>query len=170
MHTFQPISTDYLDMNPFNKIGKEWMLITAGDRNKCNTMTASWGGVGVLWNKNVVYIFVRESRYTKEFLDAKEYFTINFLDEKYRMAMKYFGAVSGRNEDKIASAKVGVNYAATADAPYIDDSNTVLVCRKMSATKLTADQFTDGTIDSAFYKDGDYHTMYVGEIVEVLAR
>ena len=169
MHTFQPISTDYLDMNPFNKIGKEWMLITAGDENKCNTMTASWGGMGVLWGKNVVYIFVRESRYTKEFLDAKDYFTINFMDEKYRMEMKYLGAVSGRKEDKIANAKVGVDYSAVG-APYIDDSNLVLVCRKLSATKLTPEQFVDASLDATWYSDKDYHTMYVGEIVEALAR
>ena len=68
MHTFQPIPVDMLDMNPFTKIGKEWALLTAGNKQESNTMTISWGGVGVLWGKNVVYVFVRDSRYTKESL------------------------------------------------------------------------------------------------------
>ena len=70
MHTFQPIPVDMLDMNPFTKIGKEWALLTAGNKQESNTMTISWGGVGVLWGKNVVYVFVRDSRYTKELIDA----------------------------------------------------------------------------------------------------
>ncbi len=70
MHTFQPYPADMLELNPFTKIGKEWMLITAGNKEKANTMTASWGGLGVMWGKNVAYVFVRDSRYTKEFIDA----------------------------------------------------------------------------------------------------
>ena len=69
MHTFQKKDKTVLTMNPFDKIGKQWMLITSGDEDKANTMTASWGGVGVLWGSDVVYIFVRQSRYTKEFID-----------------------------------------------------------------------------------------------------
>ena len=68
MHTFQPYPIDKMEFNPFTKIGKEWALVSAGDKTRCNTMTVSWGGVGVLWGKNVVFIFIRDSRYTKEFL------------------------------------------------------------------------------------------------------
>ena len=77
MHTFQPYPIDLIEMNPFTKIGKEWALVTAGDKGKANTMTVSWGGVGVLWGKNVVYIFIRDSRYTKEFIDSHEFFSLN---------------------------------------------------------------------------------------------
>jgi len=100
MHTFQPYPIELLEMNPFTKIGKEWALVTAGNKQKCNTMTVSWGGVGVIWNKNVVYIFVRDSRYTKEFIDNGEFFSLSFFDETYRPALSYCGANSGRNEDK----------------------------------------------------------------------
>ena len=79
MHTFQSYPMDLLEMNPFTKIGKEWALVSAGNKNKCNTMTVSWGGVGVLWGKNVVYIFIRDSRYTKEFLDNGEFFSLSVL-------------------------------------------------------------------------------------------
>ena len=82
MHTFQPIPVDMLDMNPFTKIGKEWALLTAGNKQESNTMTISWGGVGVLWGKNVVYVFVRDSRYTKELIDAGDFFSLTFAGPK----------------------------------------------------------------------------------------
>lgn len=84
MHTFQPYPIDMLDINPFTKLSKEWALVTAGDKEKSNTMTVSWGGTGVLWGKNVVFIFIRESRYTKDFIDNGEFFSLSFLSEKYR--------------------------------------------------------------------------------------
>ena len=172
MHTFQPYPVDLLEFNPFSKIGTEWMAVTAGDKNKANTMTASWGTVGVLWGKNVVSIFIRESRYTKEFIDKQDTFSLTFFDtqdKENKLALKYFGAVSGRNEDKISSAKMHVDYASDG-TPYIDEGNLILVCRKMSATKILPEQFIDASIDSAWYKDKDYHTMYIAEVTEVLAR
>ena len=172
MHAFQPYPTEMLDINPFTKIGTEWMAVTAGDKNKVNTMTASWGTVGVLWGKNVVTIFVRDSRYTKEFIDAKDTFSLTFFDvsdKENKLALKYFGAVSGRDEDKISNAKMHVDYASDG-TPYIDEGNLVLVCRKMSATKILPEQFIDAAIDDKWYKDNDYHTMYVAEITQILAR
>lgn len=168
MHTFQPFSVDLLDFHAFNKIGKEWMLIAAGDTDKANAMTASWGGVGVLWGRNVVYIFIRDTRYTKELVDQNETFSLNFFGDNNRSALKYFGAVSGRDEDKISNAKMHVDYYK--DTPYIDEGNLVMICRKMSATRLTEDMFLDSSIKEQWYADGNMHTMYVGEIVELMAR
>ncbi|MBP5159186.1 MAG: flavin reductase [Lachnospiraceae bacterium] len=168
MNTFQPIGLDLASFNPFEKIGNEWMAITAGNSIKVNTMTASWGGAGVLWNKNVVFIFVRDSRYTKEFIDANNTFSINFFDSAQKVALKYFGMVSGRDEDKIANIRMNVNFKY--DTPYIDESRIVVICRKLSATKLLPEGFLDPAIAENFYKDKDYHTMYVGEIVELMAR
>lgn len=71
MHTFQPMTADMMEFDPFTKIGKEWALLTAGSKEKANTMTISWGGVGVLWGKNVAFVFVRDSRYTKELIRTK---------------------------------------------------------------------------------------------------
>jgi len=167
MHTFQPYPADMLELNPFTKIGKEWMLITAGNKEKANTMTASWGGLGVIWGKNVAYVFVRDSRYTKEFIDANDTFSLTFL-EGQMPALKYLGTVSGRDEDKIANARFHVNYSD--DTPFIDEGNLVFICRKLSATRMTADQFIDPKLADMFYKDGDMHTMYVGEITQILAR
>lgn len=168
MHTFQPYPMDLLDMNPFTKIGKEWALVSAGNKNKCNTMTVSWGGVGVLWGKNVVYIFIRDSRYTKEFLDNGEFFSLSFLGEQYREALSYCGKESGRNGDKFAGS--GLTAAFRHDIPFPDEANLVFLCRKMAAVPITEDTFVDDEIMSKWYGDHDMHTMYVGEIVEAVAR
>ena len=168
MHTFQPFPIDLLEFNPFTKIGKEWALVTAGSKSKCNTMTISWGGVGVIWNKNAVYVFVRDSRYTKEFLDAGDFFSISFLGENYRSALSYCGAHSGKDENKFE--KAGLTPAFRHSIPYPDEANVVLLCRKMAAVPVTKDTFTDKGIEPNFYKDGDMHTMYIAEIIEVMAR
>ena len=169
MHTFQPYPIDMLNMNPFTKIGKEWALISAGDKNKCNTMTVSWGGIGVLWGKNVVYIFIRDSRYTKEFIDNGEFFSMSFFNEKYRDALSYCGKESGRNvDDKFKGA--GLTPAFRHNIPYPDEANLVLLCRKMAAVPITEDTFVDPQIMPKWYSDNDMHVMYVGEIIEAVAR
>lgn len=168
-HTFQPYPVDLLDFNAFTKIGNEWMLITSGGKEKVNTMTASWGGVGVMWGKNVAFIFIRDTRYTKEFIDNGETFSLTFLDSSYKRALKYIGAVSGRDEDKINNAKLHLDYAKD-DTPYIDEGNFIFICKKMSATRITEDQFIDPSIKDKWYSDGNMHTMYIGEIIDILAR
>ena len=168
MHTFQPIPMESLEFNPFTKIGKDWALVTAGTKLKSNTMTVSWGGVGVLWGKNVAFIFIRDSRYTKELLDAGEFFSISFLGNSYREALNYCGSHSGREEDKIKNA--GLNVAFRHSIPYIDEGNFVLLCKKMAATKITEDSFLVSELKDKWYADGDMHTMYVAEIIDVMAR
>jgi len=155
-------------MNPFTKFGKEWALVTAGSKAKCNTMTVSWGGVGVLWNKNVVYVFVRDSRYTKEFMDKGEFFSLSFFKEDYRAALSYCGAHSGRDENKFE--KAGLTPAFRHSIPYPDEANFVMLCRKLAAVPMPEEVLNDKSIIDSFYKDGDMHTMYVGEIIEAMAR
>jgi len=98
------------EIDPFTKIGSEWMLITSGNKEKANALTASWGGLGFLWGKNVAFIFIRKSRYTKEFIDNGETFSMTFFDKKYKNDLKYFGAVSGRQEDKFKTSGLNLNY------------------------------------------------------------
>lgn len=168
MHQFQPFPIDMLDCNPFTKIGKEWALVTAGTKEEVNTMTISWGGMGVLWGKNVVFVFIRDSRFTKELIDAGQFFSLSFLDEEYRQALSYCGSHSGRYEDKIA--KSGLSVGAQHGIPYIDEGNLVLLCEKLSATKITKDSFLTADIADKWYADEDMHTMYIAEIIEVLVR
>lgn len=167
MNQFESRKADTMTLNPFTRIGKDWMLITAGTKEKANTMTASWGGLGILWGKNVAYIFVRDSRYTKEFIDANDTFSLTFFEGE-REALSHLGTASGREGDKIAKVGFHVNYSE--DTPFIDEGNLVFICKKLSATRMTADQFIDPTLADTFYKDGDMHTMYVGEITQILTR
>ena len=168
MSTLNEISLESLSFNPFTKIGKEWMLITAGNEEKANTMTASWGGLGIMWGKNVVFIVVRESRYTKEFIDNNDTFSLTFLDEKYRSALNYLGTISGRDENKIE--KAGLHLSYTNNVPYLSEGKLVLTCNKMSATPITPEQFLNKTIEEKWYKDGNLHTLYIGEITNVLSE
>lgn len=168
MHTFQPYPLDLFEVNPFTKFSKEWALVTSGNKTKANTMTVSWGGTGVLWGKNVVYIFVRESRYTKEFIDNGDFFSLSFFDEKYRDSLKYCGANSGRNEDKFKKAGLTVSFRHSI--PYPDEANLVFLCKKLAAVPITESEFTDSSIMEKWYSDNDMHTMYVGEIIDTVAR
>lgn len=168
MHTFQPYPIDSVEFNPFTKIGKEWALITSGSKSKYNTMTVSWGGLGVLWGKNVVYIFIRDSRYTKEFIDQGDFFSVSFLSEEYRAALNYCGSHSGRDENKFEQA--GLTPAFKHSIPYPDEANFVILCKKMAAVPISEDTFIDKDIALKWYADGDMHTMYVGEIIDLMAR
>lgn len=122
--SFKEIKPEELQKNPFQMIGKEWLLVTAEKDGKANTMTASWGGVGVMWGRNVAFIVIRPQRYTKEFIDASDKLSLSVLDEEYRKTLSYLGSVSGRDEDKIA--KSGLTVAHTDDVPYFAEANTVI--------------------------------------------
>lgn len=168
MHTFQKITPDIMEINPFEKIGKDWMLVTAGNEEKANTMTASWGALGQMWGKDAAFVVIRQSRFTKEFIDREGKFSLSFPKDKYRKLMKFLGTVSGRNEDKIEESGVEIGYYN--GVPYVDQADLFLVCRVMSATLLKPGDFTDKDIDGMWYKDKDYHTLYIAEITDILAR
>ena len=166
MHTFKEIAPSEIQGNPFDLIGKEWMLITAGDGVDCNTMTASWGGLGVLWNKPVCFAFVRPTRYTYEFLEREERFTLTFFPEDYRQALQLCGRVSGRDTDKITNA--GLTLRTDLAAPYFDEAKLVLVCRKAAVQDIDPAGFIDPVIDTMY--NNDYHRVYIGEIEQILTR
>ena len=156
-----------LDQNVFSAIGDQWMLLTAGDKAKANTMTASWGGMGVLWGQNVVTVYVRPQRYTYEFMEKGEYFTVAFFDEGWRPQLALCGAKSGRDVDKVKECGFALAYGA-GDAPYFQEAKLVFVCKKLYFDDIDPAHFVDGSIDGAQYAAKDYHRMYIGEIVEVL--
>lgn len=168
MHTFQPYPLELYEANPFTLIADQWYTITAEKDGKVNCMTASWGSLGCIWGKYTATVYVRESRLTHEFLEDCEYFSITNFAKGNRSALKYLGSVSGRDEDKIKGARFNINYHD--GVPFIDEGNFSLICKKLSSTELKPDQFSDSSIEKEWYKDGDYHTMYIGEIVQALAR
>ncbi len=160
------ISVYSLNQNVFHAINKQWMLITAGSE-KVNTMTASWGGLGIMWNSEVATCYIRPQRYTFEFVENEEYFSLCFFGEEYRQALKLCGTVSGRDCDKIADA--GLTVVSTDLAPYFEESETVLICRKIYRDRIKPECFLDSSIEKN-YSGGDYHYIYMGEIVKCLKK
>ncbi len=168
MKAFQEISPEQLSKTPFQMIGKDWMLVTGKKDGKVNTMTASWGGLGVMWGKNVAFVVIRPQRYTKEFIDSAETFSLSFLDESHRETLSYLGKVSGRDEDKVE--KSGLTPVCEGETPYFQEAETVLICRKLYCQDYEKAGFLDRTICEKWYENEDYHTMYIAEIEKVLRR
>ena len=158
-----------LQENVFSLIGDKWMLITAGTGEKCNTMTASWGGLGVIWGAPAATCYIRPQRYTKEFVDREEYFTLAFFGEEHRAKLSLCGSKSGRDVDK--AAECGFTVAESAcGTPYFTQAQLVLVCRKLYADTIKPECFLDRSCDTDCYPEHDYHTMYIAEIVEALKQ
>lgn len=151
----------------FKFIGDEWMLITSGDKDSFNTMTASWGGIGVLWNKPVAFSFIRPQRYTFDFIEKNEYFTLSFFNDDMKSALNLCGSKSGRDIDKVKQA--GLIPKFNLNAPYFEQAKMVLLCRKLYGQFLTPESFIDSKLNE-FYPQKDYHKMYVGEIVKTLIK
>ena len=162
------ITCETLNENVFEMIGKDWMLISAEKDGKTNTMTASWGGTGVLWNKNVAYIFIRPQRYTKEFVDFSDKLSLCVLPESYKKELSYLGTVSGRDEDKIT--KAGLNVKKYDDVPYFDEARLTFICKKLYAQELKEDCFIETDLIDKCYKQKDFHMMYVVEIEKILEK
>lgn len=171
MTDFRPIAPEALE-NVFKLIGKDWMLITAAGkdesgRERINTMTASWGGMGVLWNKPVAFCFIRPQRFTYTLTEQSERFSLSFLAEEHRPALRLCGTVCGKDTDKLAQA--GLHAATENGVPYIQEARLVLICRKLYTDMLREECFVDPTLLSN-YKDGDFHRVYAVEIEKAYIR
>lgn len=166
---FREIKPEELQDNPFKLIGSDWMLVTAGSPDSYNTMTASWGGLGVLWNKNICWCVIRPTRHTYQFIDRAENFTLSFFEEKYRPALELCGAKSGRDIDKAAAAGIIPIAGKTPGTTCFAEARMVIECRKIYYHDLDPSHFLDPSIDEN-YPEKDYHRMFVGEIVRVMAR
>ncbi len=146
---------------------KDWTLITVRDGEHTNAMTASWGGVGILWNRPVAFLFVRPQRHTFGLLEKEERFSLCFLPETHRDALRICGSKSGRDTDKLALA--GLTEKRENNTPFVGESRLVLFCRKCYAGDLEASGFTDETLLSN-YRAGDFHRMYIAEIESAYLR
>ncbi|MBP8989592.1 MAG: flavin reductase [Clostridia bacterium] len=166
MRTFSEINPEEFVVSPFHLIGSQWMLITAQKGDRVNAMTASWGGLGVMWNKNVAFIAIRPSRYTKEFIDWAQTFSLSFFSEKDRDKLNYLGSVSGRDESKIE--KSGLTVIHIDETPCFEEADRIFICKKIFAQPYDPASFLDPAID-ACYPQKDYHTLYIGEIQKILA-
>lgn len=159
---FKKISVYDLKQNVFQEINKNWILITAKKpTGEINTMTASWGAMGEIWNREAVTVYIRQSRYTKEFVDAQDYFTISLFDG-HRAELSVLGQKSGRDCDKIS--EVGFHPVELDGQPGFEESKCVLICRKIYQNDMLPHDLPKD-VCTQYYADNDYHTQYIGEIV-----
>ena len=158
------------DENVFQAVGHEWMLVTGGTIGHFNTMTASWGGLGVLWGKNVAFVFIRPERYTFEFLEQNDYLTLSFLGDKFREIYNICGTKSGRDTDKIKATGL-VPQSTEQGAVTFQQARLTLVCRKLYADDIRPEHFIDKECLTRWYNDkpgGSLHKLYVVEICDIL--
>ena len=156
--------TPYELENAMKLIGKDWMLVTASDGKTVNTMTASWGMMGVLWNKEVCTVFVRPQRYTAEFTEQATHLSLSFFDESFRDALKICGTKSGRDCDKWALA--GLTPVMEDGVPIIKEAKLTLICRKLYRDVLREECFLDRELLSNYARK-DYHYVYVCQIEKI---
>jgi len=153
----------------FSRIGKETMLISAAADGRANTMTASWGACGVLWNKPIAVCFIRPQRHTFTFTEQSDTFSLAFFGGAHRDALKFCGTKSGRDyPDKFAAAGLTCAYTEQG-VPYPAEATEVLICRKIFTGRMKKEEFLDPHL-LTHYPDDDFHQIYVGEILDVLKR
>lgn len=170
--SFKEIKPQELIANPFTLIGDDWLLITAGNMEKHNTMTASWGGVGILWNKPVATVYIRPQRYTKSFVDANDTFTLTVLPDEQHDAHKIAGSLSGRDIDKDKECNLVPFLADENDCASVayENARLILVCKKLYRDTIKGECFTVEGVDEKCYPKKDYHDMYIAEITKVLVK
>lgn len=159
------ISPEMITDSTFKLIGKDWMLVTAGRKESFNTMTAAWGGLGVLWDKNICFCVIRPTRYTFGFMEKSESFTLSFFEERYGKVLEYCVTKSGRDVNKVTQTNLTPVFEN--GAVYFSEARLVMVCRKIYTQDIDSEKFLSPEIDT-FYPGKDYHRMYVGEIYKCL--
>ena len=165
---FKEIDIKEYEFSPVKEIGDSWGILTGTDSSGFNSMTVSWGSVGVLWSKPCVFAFVRPGRYTYKFMEGGEYFSLAVMPEGMHQNMAVFGSKSGRDCDKYKES--GFTVCDENGVKYPEEAETVFICKKIAAGDIAPEWFIDETIDEKNYPKKDYHRMYVGEIITVLEK
>ena len=163
----QKVEIAQLTDNFFETIGKEWMMVCAGNAERYNMMTASWGGIGWLWNKPVAFVFVRPERYTFEFMENRDLMTLSFLGKsvKAREIYNFCGSKSGRDVNKTKESGLTPFSVEEGKAVAFEQARLTLTAKKLYADNLKAESFLDHTLTEKWYgKQGGYHKMYIVEI------
>jgi len=163
---FRKIAAEEIDKNSIKLIGKDWMLITAGSLDSYNTMTASWGQFGVLWNLPVAICFIRPQRYTYEFVEQSEYYTLTFFEKEYRSALNFCGSKSGRDYDK--AKETGLSPMKTDfNNVSFQEAKLIMECKKIYSDDIKEDGFIAKNLVNKNYPTKDFHRFYIGEIKNV---
>ena len=149
----------------FTQFDKKWALVTAGNADSFNTMTISWGGMGTIWNKPVATVYVRTSRFTHEFIDNNDYFTISFFPEEYKGILGVLGSKSGREMDKMHAS--GLTPVQVENGITFKEAETTFVCRKLCKQPIELRNMPEDVVNS-FYKADKPHDMYIGEVINII--
>jgi flavin reductase (DIM6/NTAB) family NADH-FMN oxidoreductase RutF len=164
---FEEIDVKNLPDNVFHLLENDWMLITAGTKDNFNTMTASFGTFGILWNKPIATIFVRPQRYTFSFLEDNSGFTLTVFHEKYRKALQYCGQFSGRNVDKVKETGLTPIVLPSGNMAF-EQARIIVECKKLYADDFKPENFIEKEIIHRIYPSKDFHRMYIAEITKCL--
>ncbi len=165
----QEINLKEFTLKPTALWSGRWLLLTAGDfeKGEYNSMTVAWGSLGTMWHKPFAQVVVRPQRYTFEFMEKYPDFTLSVLPADQIKTMQLMGSKSGRDEDKIALAGLTPMVSQTVGAPAFEEAELIMECRKIYRDVIKKDSFLDPDLDSN-YAQGDYHTIYFGEILKVM--
>ena len=164
---FKRIPVVNFNDNVFRSIGDDWMLVTAGTAEDFNTMTASWGTLGILWNLPVAISFIRPHRFTFGFMERSEHYTLCFLDEGCRDILQFCGSRSGRDTDKVR--ETGLTPLTTEQGNiYFEQSRLVIECKKLYSDWIREEQFVISNLIGRNYKKKDFHKFYIGEIMSCM--
>ncbi len=162
------INVKSLTSNVFKLLDNDWMLVTAGTKELYNTMTASWGSFGILWNKPIAIGFVRPQRHTFEFMNKCDYFTLSFFTEQYRDALSFCGSHSGKTVNKIE--ETGLTIALTKSGNvYFPEAKLVFECKKIYSDDLKESNFFQTAFIETIYPKKDFHRFFIGEITSCLS-
>lgn len=154
-------------INPFKLIGNDSFLVTSGSEQDFNTMTASWGNLGVMWGKNIFTAMVRPTRHTYKYMEESDYYSISFFDKEYKEILKFCGANSGRDCDKVK--ETGLIPMFTDEVPYFEQAKLVLICKKIYRSTVNEERFIDNSLFD-FYKTDTYHVAFIGEIIKAYIK
>ncbi len=156
------------DARVFTMIDKEWMAVTTTDGKKATAMTASWGGLGIMWHKHVLTAYIRKSRYTEPLLEKNGRFSAAFFGTGFRKELGVLGTVSGRDTDKLAD--VGFTTVELDGVPAIEQADIGLICKNLYRQEMKKELLTEAGYAEEFYADDDMHVLYIAEIEKIYIK
>ena len=158
-----------LSLKVVNLWDKQWLLLTSGTIDNCNMMTVSWGSIGCIWHLPFVQVVVRPQRYTYQYIEKSDSFTVSAFPEKHRKALELLGTLSGRDGNKLGKTDLTLKESCRVSAPSYNEASLILECRKIYYQDLDPAGFIDNRIQKN-YPENDYHRAYFGEILTAFIR
>ena len=163
---FKEISVKDIKENLVDLISSEWMLISAGDENGHNMMTASWGFMGEMWGNDTAMAVIRPQRYTMNFVDNCDYYALSFYGLN-KDVHKICGKMSGKDVDK--TKLCGLTPVFSDNTVYFEEARLVIICKKQYVQPMKEEYFIDKE-PLKWYGEKDYHNMVLGKIEKVLVK